>query len=78
MEPLTWVTLATLLAKYGPEMTDFIVSRIHAGNEVTPEEWAKLRAMALQTPESQLREAMARAGITEENEHAKNLLSMVK
>lgn len=76
MEPLTWVTVASLLAKYGPEVVDFIITAKENNAEVTKAEWDKLKAIATKTPKSQLLDAIARAGISVDNEHAKNLLAM--
>ena len=77
MTPITWITVAELLVKYGPEVADFIISRIHAGSEVTPEEWIALRQLSEQTPETQLRAALVRLGVPEQNEHVQNLLAML-
>lgn len=77
MEPLTWGMAASLLIKYGPEVADFIVKKWNARGEVSLPEWQELMVLANKTPNSQLLDAVARAGIPLDNEHVKNLMAML-
>jgi len=74
---VNWIIVAQLLATYGPEITQFIVAKVHAGKEVTPEEWAELFALTQKTPQSQFNDALARLGVSADSPEVKNLLAMV-
>jgi hypothetical protein len=78
MEPLTWATVITLLVKYGPEVADFVVRKWNARGEVTLAEWDELQALAKKTSASQLADAIARSGLSMDDEHVKNVLAMVR
>lgn len=77
MDPITWSMVAGLLIKYGPEVANLIISKWNAGKSVTIEEWNELLALASKTAESQLLDAIGRNGFSLDNEHVKNLLSML-
>jgi predicted phosphatase len=68
MDPITWITVANLLVKYGPEVVDFIIKKAHAGDVVTPEEWNTLKLLSQKSAASQLSEAFKRAGVEEQPE----------
>jgi hypothetical protein len=75
MEPLSWGAVAGLMLKYGPEVADFIVRKWNARGTVTLQEWESLQALANKTPESQVRDALARAGIPENDPRALEILA---
>lgn len=74
---MNWTIVAQLLLQYGPEITQFIVAKVHAGKEVTPEEWAQLLPLTQKTPQSQFNDALARLGVPADSTEVKNLLAMV-
>lgn len=75
MEPITWSLVAGLLIKYGPEVADFIVRKWNSSGVVTLEEWEELKALSDKTPESQLRDALARAGISDSDPRAQAIIA---
>lgn len=77
MEPLTWVTVAGLLIKYGPEVADFIVQKVHAKGVVTLSEWQQVMVLANKTPQSQLADALARNGVAADAPEAQALLALL-
>jgi hypothetical protein len=77
MEPITWSVVAGLLLKYGPEITDFIVRKWNARGVVTMAEWDDVFALAQKSAVSQFQDAIARAGLSLENEHVRNVLALL-
>jgi len=77
MEPFTWMTVASLLVKYGEEVTDFIVRKINAGGPVTAEEWAELKTLSEKTPKTQLIDAVTRAGLAMDDPKVIALFNML-
>ena len=77
MEPITWITVATVLAKYGPEVADFIITRALAGDVVMLDEWERLQALAARPPQTQLADAVARAGLSPSDPRVVALLDML-
>lgn len=77
MDPITWSVAAGLLLKYGPEVVSFIIAKWNAKGIVTLEEWQELMALANKTPESQLADALERAGIDANSDQAKNLRALL-
>lgn len=74
---MNWMLVAQLLVTYGPEVADAIITRVHAGKEVTPEEWAQLLPLTQKTPQSQFNDALARLGVPADSQEVKNLLAML-
>lgn len=78
MEPLTWVTIAGLMVRYGVPLTDYIIAQWRSGKEVTPEDWAKAKELANVTPEMLLDQVLASKGISKDDPRAKELLELIK
>lgn len=72
-----WELLAQLIAQVGLPLALKIYDNFQKRGVVTPEEIAELRALGAQTAQTQMRDAILRAGLDPESEHAKNLLALV-
>ncbi len=68
-----------LLLQYGLPFVDRILSKwtTNPNAVITPDEWTALIALAQQTALSQMKAALARAGIPETDPHAAALLAQV-
>lgn len=71
--------LIPLLLQYGVPFVDkiFTLWSTNAGAAVTTDEWSALKALAQNTALSQMKAALARAGIPETDPHAQALLAQV-
>lgn len=74
---MNWIIVAQLLATYGPEITNFIIAKVHAGKEVTPEEWSELFALTIKTPQSQFNDALSKLGLSADLPEVKALQAML-
>lgn len=74
---MTWLEIGSLIAQYGLPFADKIVTNWQNKTAVTADEWNTLKALAQNTALSQMKAALARAGIAETDPHAQALLSQV-
>lgn len=77
---MTWVLVIELLAKFGPQAFELIKKLIEkwgSSSPVTVADIEELRALAQQTPQSQMLAALARAGISPDSEQGKAFLALV-
>src|SRR6267142_7083027 len=69
-----WDVIAGLIAQYGIPFVEKLIAKWTNKNPVTSAEWADLMSVALNTPLSQMRAALSRAGISESDPNAVILL----
>lgn len=72
-----WEQFALLIIQVGLPLALRIYDNVQKRGQVTPEEIAELRAYGAQTAQTQMRDALLRAGINLEDQHAKNLIALV-
>lgn len=72
-----WATLVPIIAQYGLPFAETLWKKWTSGADPTAQDWADLKAMAQQTALSQMKAALARAGIPETDPHAIALLAQV-
>lgn len=75
---MTWAALIPLIIQYGLPLALKLADKWQSKDAVTPEEFAELRALAAQTPTTQMQDALLRAGILPDDPKAKALLDLVK
>lgn len=76
---MNWGTLIALAITNGLPLALRLAEQWQRRDQlVTPEEIAELRALSQRTPQSQMAEALARAGIDPNSEQAKQLLALVQ
>lgn len=72
-----WDTLISLVLTHGLPLALKLYERWGDKSPVTEAEIAELRVLGAQTPQSQMRDALARAGISSDDPKAKALLALV-
>ena len=72
-----WQILIPVITQYGLPFAQKIWEKWTSGANPTPQDWADLTAMSQQTALSQMKSALARAGIPETDPHAVALLAQV-
>lgn len=76
-QSLDWLQIGTLIATYGLPFAEKIITNWQNKTAVTIDEWNQLKALAQNTALSQMKAALARAGIPETDPHAQALLAQV-
>jgi hypothetical protein len=74
---MEWITLANLIAQVGLPLALKIYANFQKGGTVTPEEIAELKALGAQTAQTQMRDAILRAGLNPDDPKAKALQDLV-
>lgn len=74
---MEWATLITLIINNGVPLALKLYDKWESKDVVTPEEIAELKALAAQTPQTQMRDALLRAGVDLASDKGKELLSLV-
>lgn len=74
---MEWATLAALIVQHGLPVALKLAEKWGSKEPVTPAEIEELRALSLRTPQSQMRDALARAGVDLNSDKAKELLGLV-
>lgn len=69
--------LVPLILQYGLPFAEKMISLWTSKADVTADDWNQLKALAQNTALSQMKAALARAGIAETDPHAVALLSQV-
>jgi len=67
-----------LIMQVGIPLAEKLWQKWSSGEELTQADWDELKALSVQTPESQLRDALVRAGIPLDSEKAKKLFELLK
>jgi hypothetical protein len=74
---MDWLTVGTLVAKVGIEAADFIIRKQAVANApVTLAEWDELRALAKQTPQTQIASVAASLGLSPDDPRVVELLAL--
>jgi hypothetical protein len=74
---MDWATLTLLIINNGLPLALKLAEKWQSKDIVTPEEFAELKALAAQTPTSQMRDALTRAGIDILSPQAERLRALV-
>lgn len=74
---MKWDVLALLIVQYGLPLALKLAEKWESKEAVKPEELAELRALATHTPQTQMKDALSRAGIDPASEQGKVLLGLV-
>lgn len=76
---MTWATLIPIILQYGIPYAEKVLDLWlnHKNDAPTQAEWDTLKALAQNTALSQMKAALARAGIPETDPHAVALLAQV-
>lgn len=74
---MDWGTLTALIIQHGLPLALKLAEKWQSTEPVTPAEIEELKALAARTPQLQMRDALARAGISPEDPKAKELLALV-
>lgn len=72
-----WDVLAGLIITHGLPLALKLAEKWGDKSPVTPEELAELKRLGEQTPRTQMRDALGRAGVDLNSEKAKALLGLV-
>ena len=75
---MTWAVLIPIIIRDGLPLALKLIDKWGSKEAVTPEEIAELRALAAQTPTSQLTDALKRAAIDPNSDTGKALLALVQ
>jgi hypothetical protein len=75
---MDWLIIAQLIIKLGLPAANLIWTKWQAKGEPTQKEWDELKALANQTPESMLTQALQNNGIDINSPKAQELLALVK
>ena len=75
---MTWAVLVPLVVQHGLPFAEKMWALWQSNGVPTAADWADLRALSNQTPESQMMAAMQRAGVDIDNPRARDLLALVK
>lgn len=74
---MTWDVIAGLIIQYGLPFVEKMIALWQNKAPVTQAEWDSLKALAQNTALSQMKAALARAGIPENSPEAQALLAKV-
>ncbi len=74
---MDWATVAMLIAQYGIPLTEKLIQKWSAGEQVTPAAFAELKAMAAQTAKDRMTAQLTAAGIPLDDPKAVALLKLV-
>lgn len=74
---MEWATLAALIIQHGLPLALKLAEKWNSKEPVTPAEIEELKALAAKTPQSQMKDALARAGVDLNSDKAKELLGLV-
>lgn len=74
---MPWLTFAQLIIQVGLPLAEKIYQKVQAAGVVTQAEIDELKALALNTPSTQMRDALVRAGVPLDSQKAKELLALI-
>lgn len=74
---MDWLSIGTMVLQYGLPFVEKLIANWQNKTPVTVEEWNNLKALAQNTALSQMKAALARAGIAETDPKAVALLAQV-
>lgn len=74
---MEWITLANLIAQVGLPLALKIYANVTKGGTVQPEEIEELKRLGAQTAQTQMRDAILRAGMDPNDPKAVELLKLV-
>lgn len=74
---MPWATLIPLILQYGLPLAEHLFQKWNSTEPVTQADIDALKALAAQTPQTQMRDALARAGVALDSPQAKQLLALV-
>jgi hypothetical protein len=77
MEPLSWLTVISLVEKVGLPVALWMIRKYQAGNAVQPEEIDELEAMAKTTPEDLAKKIITALGVSLDDPKAISILEKV-
>lgn len=75
---MDWLTISQLIIRVGLPAANLIWTKWQTKSEPTQKDWDELRAMANQTPESLLTQALINNNIDVNSPKAQELLALVK
>lgn len=75
---MSWAILIPLITQYGLPFVQHLWSLFQNGTPPTEADWAELRKLAAQTANSQMVDALTRAGIPLDSPQAMALLGLTK
>lgn len=78
MEPITWSVIAGLIIKVGVPATEYIIAKWRSGAEVTDADWAELKIMGQETPESLLDQVVTASGLAKDDPRVIELQGLIK
>ncbi len=74
---MSWAVLIPILLQYGVPFAEKIWILVTSNAAPTSADWAALKALAMQTPVSQMTDALKRAGIDPSSPQGKIFLDLV-
>lgn len=75
---MNWITVANLIITVGLPATEKLIAKWSDGAPVTLEEFAEIRAIALQSAADRMKAQLVKAGIPLDGETAKTLLGLAQ
>lgn len=72
-----WAALIPIIAQYGIPVAEELYKLWSEGKDPTPEDWARLKAMASQTAADRAKAVLTSKGIPLDSEKAKALLALI-
>lgn len=75
---MNWIFWLSLIEKVGFPLADKLWTMFQTGGTPTPEQWAELRKLQQQTPETQMRDALLRAGLNPDDPANAHLMAMAR
>lgn len=75
---MKWETLVPLIIEYGLPFAERVWQKWTSGADPSQADWDELKALAAQTPETQLLAAATRTGIDPSDPRIQALLAMLK
>jgi hypothetical protein len=74
---MNWAMLIPVIVKYGVPFAEKMWTLFSAGGVPTAADWAELKRLSNQTANTQMTDALTRAGIALDSDEAKALLALV-
>ncbi len=74
---MSWALLIPLIVQYGLPLAESLWQKWSTGTAPTQADWDQLKALAAQTPLTQMTDALTRAGIPLTDPHAVALLALI-
>ena len=73
---MNWAVLIPIIAQYGLPLVEKLVAKWSSGNPPTPDDFAELRALAMETAQDRMKAQLVAAGIPLDSDQAKKLLEL--